>query len=68
MRELTQAFSLRYEEPPSNDNVQGLERARANNVDPSIMRLLPAFGYQKRLNGLAAPNWLVEIGTYCSVR
>jgi len=46
IRELTEAFAVRYEEPPSNDHVQGLERARANNVDPSIMRLLPAFDYQ----------------------
>jgi hypothetical protein len=60
IRELTEAFSVRYEEPPSSDHVQGLKRARANNVDPSIMRLLPAFDYQKRLNGLAAPNWLVD--------
>jgi hypothetical protein len=60
IRELTEAFAVRYEEPPSNDHVQGLERARANNVDPSIIRLLPAFNYQKRLDDLAAPNWLVE--------
>jgi len=26
--ELTKAFSVRYEEPPSNDHVQGLERAQ----------------------------------------
>jgi hypothetical protein len=60
IRELTEAFAVRYEEPPSNDHVQGLERARANNVDPSIMRLLPAFDYQKRLDDLAAPSWLVD--------
>jgi hypothetical protein len=60
IRELTVAFAVRYEEPPSNDHVQGLERARANNVDPSIMQLLPAFNYQKRLDDLAAPNWLVD--------
>jgi hypothetical protein len=24
------------------------------------MRLLPAFGYQKRLDDLAAPSWLVD--------
>jgi hypothetical protein len=60
IRELTEAFAVHYEEPPSNDHVQGLERARANNVDPSIMRLLPAFNYQKRLDDLAAPNWLVD--------
>jgi len=60
IRELTEAFAVRYEEPPSNDHVQGLERARKNNVDPSIMPLLPAFDYQKCLDDLAAPNWLVD--------
>jgi hypothetical protein len=60
IEELTETFAVRYEKPPSNDHVQGLERARANNVDPSIMRLLPAFNYQKRLDDLAAPSWLVD--------
>src|ERR1700733_8189945 len=43
IEELTETFAVRYEKLPSNDHVQGLERARANNVDPSIMQLLPAF-------------------------
>ena len=60
VRELTEAFAVRYEEPPSDDHVQGLERARGGNVDPSIMRLLPAFDYQKRLDDIAAPSWLVD--------
>ena len=50
IRQLTEAFAARYEEPPSADHIQGLEQARAGNVDPSIMRLLPAF------DDLAAPN------------
>src|SRR5882672_859522 len=41
IEELTEAFAVRYEKPPSDDHIQGLERARAGNVDPSIMRLLP---------------------------
>ena len=59
IRELTEAFAARYE-PPSDDYIRGLERARADNVDPSIMRLLPAFDYQKRLGDLTAPSWLVD--------
>jgi hypothetical protein len=61
VRELTEAFAVRYEELPSDDHVQGLERARGGNVDPSIMQLLPAFDYQKRLDDIAAPSWLVDI-------
>jgi hypothetical protein len=52
--------AVRYEKPPSDDHIQGLERARAGNVDPSIMRLLPAFDYQKRLDDLVTPSWLVD--------
>jgi len=53
-------FAVRYEKPPLSDHVQSLERARANNVDPSIMQLLPAFNYQKCLDDRAAPSWLVD--------
>jgi hypothetical protein len=60
IEELTEAFAVRYEKSPSDDHVQGLERARAGNVDPSIMRLLPAFDYKKRLDHLATPSWLVD--------
>ena len=60
IEELTEAFAVRYEKPPSDDHIRGLERARAGNVNPSIMRLLPAFDYQKRLGDLAAPSWLVD--------
>src|SRR6266436_4107161 len=44
-----------------NEKCNGLERAWAGNVDPSIMQLLPVFDYQKCLNDLAAPSWLVNI-------
>jgi len=61
IRELTEASTVCYEEPPTADHVQGLKQVWANNVDPSIMRLLPAFNYQQCLNDLAAPNWLVNM-------
>jgi hypothetical protein len=60
IEELTEACAVRYEKPPSDDHILGLERARADNVDPSIMRLLPAFDCQKRLDDLVAPSWLVD--------
>jgi hypothetical protein len=51
---------VKFDYRPHLDHVQDLERARADNVDPSIMRLSPAFDYQKRLDNLAAPSWLVD--------
>jgi hypothetical protein len=61
IRELTEAFAARYEEPPSADQLQALERAQAANIDPSIMSGLTAFNYQKRLDDLVARNWLVDV-------
>jgi hypothetical protein len=60
IRQLTETFAARYEEPPSADQLQALERAQAANIDPSIMSGLMAFNYQKRLDDLAAPSWLVD--------
>jgi hypothetical protein len=60
IEELTEAFAVHYEKPPSDDHMQRLERAWTGNVDLSIMQLLPTFDYQKRLDDLAAPSWLVD--------
>jgi hypothetical protein len=60
VEELTETFAVRYEKPPSADQLQALERAQAANIDPSIMSGLMAFNYQKRLDDLAAPSWLVD--------
>lgn len=60
IEELTKTFAVRYEEPPSDVHVQGLKRAQAANVDPSILRLLPAFDYQERMAALQSPDWLVD--------
>ena len=61
IRELTEAFAARYEEPPSADQLQALKRAQAANIDSSIMSGLTAFNYQKRLDDLVARNWLVDV-------
>ena len=61
IRELTEAFAARYEEPPSADQLQALYRAQAANIDPSILSGLTAFNYQKRLDNLVARNWLVDV-------
>jgi hypothetical protein len=60
IRELTEAFAVRYEEPPSAKDLQALEDAQIANVPESVMTNLPAFSYRKRLDDLAAPNWLVD--------
>jgi hypothetical protein len=60
IEELTEACAVRYEKPPSAVQLQALERAQAANIDPSIMSGLTAFNYQKRLDDLVAPSWLVD--------
>jgi hypothetical protein len=60
IRQLTETFAARYEEPPSADQLQALEQAQAANIDPSIISGLTAFNYQKRLDDLVAPSWLVD--------
>src|ERR1700691_2329836 len=60
IEELTEAFAVCYEKPPSADQLQALERAQAANIDPSIMSGLTAFNYQQRLDDLVARNWLVD--------
>jgi hypothetical protein len=60
IRELTEAFAARYEEPPSARDLQALEDALEAHVPESVMTNLPAFGYRKRLDDLAAPSWLVD--------
>ncbi|KAF8230713.1 hypothetical protein L208DRAFT_1400114, partial [Tricholoma matsutake] len=39
---------------------QALEDARVANIPDSVMTNLPALSYQKRLDDLAAPSWLVD--------
>jgi hypothetical protein len=60
IRQLTETFAARYEEPPSADQLQALEQAQAANIDPSIISGLTACNYQKRLDDLVAPSWLVD--------
>jgi len=60
VRELTEAFAVRYEEPPSGMDLQALEDARVVKVPESVMTNLPAFSYRKRLDELAASSWLVD--------
>jgi hypothetical protein len=60
IEELTEAFAVRYEKPPSAEEVKALEEAQSANLPPSIMAGLTAFKYQKHLDDLATPSWLVD--------
>jgi hypothetical protein len=60
IKELTEAFAVRYEEPPSAEEVKALQEAQSANLPPSIMAGLTAFKYQKHLDDLATPSWLVD--------
>jgi hypothetical protein len=60
IEELTEACAVRYEMPPSARDIQALEDALKAHVPESVMTNLPAFSYRKRLDDLAAPNWLVD--------
>ena len=60
IRELTEAFAVRYEEPPSARDLQALEDALEAHIPESVMTNLPAFSYRKRLDDLVAPSWLVD--------
>ena len=60
IRELTETFAARYEEPPSDEDFETLKDMQSNNAPPSYLYSNAAFKYQKRLDDLVAPNWLVD--------
>jgi hypothetical protein len=57
IRELTEAFSARYEELPSDEDFETLKDIKSNNAPPSHLYSK----YQKHLNDLVAPSWLVDM-------
>jgi hypothetical protein len=60
IRELTEAFASCYEEPPSDEDLETLKDMKSNNAPPSYLYSNAAFKYQKHLNDLVAPSWLVD--------
>ena len=60
IRELTEAFAARYEEPPPHEDFEVLKDMQSNNAPPSYLHSNSAFKYQKRLNDLISPSWLVD--------
>jgi hypothetical protein len=60
VRELTETFAVRYEEPPTANQFDVLNQMQSSNVPSSFLEENTAFKYQKRLNDLVAPSWLVD--------
>jgi hypothetical protein len=60
IRELTEAFAARYEEPPPHGDFEALKDMQSNNAPPSYLHSNAAFKYQKHLDDLATPSWLVD--------
>ena len=56
IRELAEAFTARYEEPPSDEDFKTLKDMKSNNAPPSYLYSNAAFKYQKHLNDLVAPS------------
>jgi hypothetical protein len=61
IEELTEAFAVRYEKPPSANQFDVLNQMRSSNVPSSFLEENTAFKYQKRLDNLVARNWLVDV-------
>ena len=59
IEELTDTFAVRYEKPPTAEDLKALEYAETN-APEYVMTALPTFHYRKRLDNLASPNWLVD--------
>jgi hypothetical protein len=60
IEELTEAFAVRYEKPPSDEDFETLKDMQSNNAPPSYLYSNAAFKYKKRLYDLTAPNSLVD--------
>jgi hypothetical protein len=60
IEELTETFAVRYEKPPSDEDFETLKDMKYNNAPPSYLYSNAAFKYQKHLNDLVAPSWLVD--------
>jgi len=57
---LTETFAVRYEKPPTTNQLEVLNQMQSSNVPLSFLEENTAFKYQKRLNDLISPSWLVD--------
>ena len=57
---IEEPFAVRYEKPPSDEDFETLKDMKYNNAPPSYLYSNAAFKYQKHLNDLVVPSWLVD--------
>src|SRR6266436_5304999 len=61
IKELTEAFAVRYEEPPSTEQINQLQRLRAKGLtDEELGNDSVVLNYEKRMAFLKSPDWLVH--------
>ena len=61
IRELTEAFAVRYEEPPSAEQISQLQRLRDKGLtDDDLGNDSVVLNYTKRVASLKSPDWLVD--------
>jgi hypothetical protein len=61
IRELTEAFAVRYEEPPSAEQISQLQRLRDKGLtDDELGNDSVVLNYEKRMDSLKSPDWLVH--------
>jgi hypothetical protein len=61
IKDLTEASTVRYEKPPSDQDFKTLKDMKSNNAPPSYLYSNATFKYQRHLNDLVAPSWLVDM-------
>jgi hypothetical protein len=60
IRELTEAFAVRYEEPPSAEQINQLQRLRDKGLTDEELGNDSVLNYEKRMAFLKSPDWLVH--------
>jgi hypothetical protein len=60
IRELTEAFAARYEEPPSAEQINQLQRLRDKGLTDEELGNDVVLNYEKRMAFLKSPDWLVH--------
>jgi hypothetical protein len=62
VKELTDALSVRYEQPPTAEDIELLDEARnsAMHIPFKLLSGLVAFRYEERMRKLTSSSWLVD--------
>ena len=60
VRELTEVFAARYEEPPSAEQISQLQRLRDKGLTDDELGNDVVLNYEKRMASLKSPSWLVD--------